>query len=227
MEISLDTYLLCSPNLALGRVGPTGMSLNGDSIVDPVPFFRALAIAYFDRGGESVEWSFRVWRFFASERLAGRFAIMHRTQLPRQGRIKVTVGASGDTEDIYLEDAIVQPSAPQIMGLAVLVQYNVKGGIPSTDVPDPLPSADPAEEEVSFRRGKVPIGSGEDTIEVTFSAPLTGTVIVPKPSVAVPVGQPAIEGKVIVETITTTGFTFELDAATPAAGYELHYTAFS
>jgi hypothetical protein len=226
VEIFLDTYLLCSPNIALGRVGPSGMSLNGDSIVDPVPFFRALAIAYFARGGESVEWQFRVVRLFNTERLAHKFALLHRTQLPRQGRIKVTVGASGDTEDIYLEDAIVQPTAPSIVGTAVVVQYSVKGGIPSTDVPDPLPSTDPEEESVSFRRGKVSIGNGDETVDVTFSAPLAGDLVI-SPRISHVSGEDAIDCELLEDTISADGFSVKLSAATTSANYKLHYTAFA
>lgn len=226
MRILIDTTLLCDPDLPSQCIGPTGLSLQGQAIVDEVAFFRAAALTYFNREGERVEMQFRVQRIFETNRLAERFCLTHRNNVPRQGLLQITVGIGADTEDIYLEDAIVEPSIVSLVGTVVIVQYSIKGGLFTTDVPEPLPSADPEEEEVSFRRGKVAIGNGDNTVAVTFSAPLTTSPAV-NANVITPTGGSPIGCTVIKESITTDGFTANLDASTPNGNYELHYTAFA
>lgn len=226
MRILIDTTLLCDSDASVGQVGPGGLTLNGQSIVDEVAFFRAVALSYFDRGVESVDLQFRVQRSFDSHRLAQKFVFTHRNAVPRQGRLECIVGEGADVESIYLEDCIVQPSIASLEGVAVVVAYAIRGGQFSTDVPEPLPSADPAEDEVSFRRGKVSIASAATSVAVTFSAPLASAPTAITPLVSHASGEDAVDCELLEDTITSSGFSVKLSAATPSANYKLHYTAF-
>lgn len=226
MRILVDTTLLCDPDLPSQCIGPTGLSLQGESIVDEETFFLAVAKTFFERGGESITLQFRVQRIFETHRLAERFFLTHRNNVPRQGVVQFTAGLGSDTEDIYLEDAIVQPSMVSLVGTVVIVQYVITGGQFTTDVPDPLPSADPEEDAVSFRRGSVSIGNGDSTVDVTFSAPLTGAPTTVIPTVSHDLGDDAVDCELLQDTITDSGFSVKLSAATPNANYKLHYIAF-
>lgn len=225
MRILIDTLLLADSALATGCVGPSGLSLNGQSIVDEVAFYRAAALTFFERGGESIDLQFRVQRHFDSARLAEKFVLTHRNDVPRQGRLTCTVGSTGDTEDIFLEDAIVQPSIVGLVGQSVVVNYAIRGGIFSTDVPDPLPSADPEEDEVSFRRGSVAITAAAETVDVVFSSALASAPTTVIPRVSNNTGDDSIDCYLLQDTITASGFTVTLSA--PAGtGQKLHYIAF-
>ena len=226
MRILLDTHLLCDSLLAIGQAGPSGLTLNGESIEDEAAFFRAAAKVYFERGNESVQLQFRVQRTFDTKRLAQKFFFTHRNLIPRQGHVQIEMGEGVDLEDLYLHDALVQPQMVGIEGVCVFVQYTLKGGQFTTDVPEPLPSADPEEEAVSYRRGAVAIASAAGQVDVVFSTPLASPPTTVTPHVSHVTGDDAIDCELLQDTITALGFSVKLSAPAPNANYKLHYSAF-
>jgi hypothetical protein len=226
VEITLGNTLLASPNLALGRVGPWGLALNGEQLVDAVPFFRADVLQVFARGGFGVTLQFSVTHLFASQRAASAFYLQHAGAIPLEGILSLVVGEGDDTETVYLKDAVVQSIAqPPGRGVAVDVQYTIRGGKFTSDVPADLPGEhDDAEGFIVMRRGKVSIDAEATSVEVTFSAPLSAVPIVTA-NVSRPSGSPAIGCAIREDSISTDGFVVDLDAATPDDTYRLHYTA--
>jgi hypothetical protein len=224
--ISLQNTLLCSPNVALGRVGPWGLTLNGEQLVDAVPFFRADVLQVFARGGFGVTLQFGVARMFSSVRAAEAFYLTHSGAIPLEGILTLVCGEGGDTQTVYLEGAVVQSVAQSPhRGTIVDVQYTIRGGKFIGDVPDDLPGeVEPEEEFIVMRRGKVSIAAAATEVEVTFSAPLSAIPIVTA-IVSRPTGSGAIGCAVREDSITTDGFTVDLDAAAPDGTYKLHYTA--
>ena len=226
MRILIDNILLADAEPAAGLT-LSSVSLNGERIVDETTFFRAAARTYFDRGGQGVQLSLGVTREFPSLRLAQRFVLTHHNTVPGQGLIECIVGAGADVESIYLEDAILQPQIVSLEGVAVGINYTIRGGRFSTDTPaEPLPSADPEEEEVSYRRGAPSIASAAEQVDVTFSSPLASPPTTVTPHVSHVTGDEAIDCELLQDTITEEGFSVKLTAPTPNGNYKLHYSAF-
>lgn len=228
MEIYLDSLLLCSPNAALGRIGPLGMSRNGQQIVDDVAFFRAAERTFFARGSRGVQVSFAVEHQFASYLAAEVFFLTWENSVSTSGRLKCVCGVTGSTQDVYLEDCVVETVAqPPGKGVSVTVQYTIKGPKFSTDVPaEPLPSADPEEKEVSFRRGSPSIANAATFLDVSFSSPLASAPTAISVQVSHVSGDDAIDCEIIQDSISTEGFTVNLSAPAPNGNYKLHYLAF-
>ena len=227
MRITIESTLLASSDPAVGRVGPSGLTLNGRQIVDDAEFYQAAAATVFARDNLGTVLQFSVQCLFSTIKAAERFALLHAGEVPRSGVVTAVCGESGDTLDAYLEGAAVEGvSILEVRGTAVRVQYTIRGGVWTSDVPDDLPGeSDETEDFIIMRRGQVTIGNGDDEVDVTFSAPL-GALPSISFNVAVPTGGVAIGGTLLQDTITTNGFTVRLDAATPNGDYVLHYQAF-
>jgi hypothetical protein len=227
VRISLEATILADPSLALGRVGPFGVSLNGQNIIDDAQFFRAAVPSFFERGGNGVTLQFSVERLFSSLKSAEVFLLTHFGALPRSGLITCLCGESGDTQAVYLRNAVLEAVAlPGYQGRSVGVQYTIKGSQFESDIPpDEIPGdPDPGEEDLVTRRSRVAIGSAQSSVVVLFSSALASipTVV---PTISRPAGSPAIEAFLREDSITVNGFTVDLSAATPDATYVLHYIA--
>lgn len=76
----------------------------------------------------------------------------------------------------------------------------------------------------TVQTGNKAIGSGVDTISVTFATPFASapSVIV---SLSRPVGESIIDVNVDQASITTTGFTASLGSTTPDANYKINWIA--
>lgn len=238
MRISIESTLLADPNLAKGRMGPSGLSLNGQQIVEEAQFFLAAAATFFARENAGTVLQFSVERLFSTVGAAEVFILTHQGNLPRRGTVSAVCGL-GESEfsaefggeefrgqAVFLRNAVLESAViTKYEGAAVTVQYTIKGGLWTTDVPPEVPGeTEDAEDFIVMRRGKVPVGSGEHTIAVAFSAPLSGVPVV-KADIIGPTGSDAIGGHVLLDTITNAGFTYKADAATPNDDYELHYIA--
>lgn len=212
--------------LALGIVGPFGLTLNGQQLVDDAHFFRAAAASVFARGNRGSVLQFSVQRLLSGERAAEAFALTHAGSVPTGGLLTIVCGPTGDEQTVYLEDCAVESvQIVECRGLAVRVQYTIKGGLFITDVPPEIPgAADPGEEFIVMRRGKVSIASGVEEKAVVFSSPLSAVPIV-SAVVSRPTGGANVRCTLREDSVTINGFTVDLSAATPDANYKLHYIA--
>jgi hypothetical protein len=226
VRILVDNTLLADSALTAGCVGPSGLTINGESIVDEVAFFRAATVSFFERGGESINLQFRVARNFASARLAEKFALMHRGNVPRQGIVTCVVGTSGDTESLYLEGAIVQPAIGSVIGTSVAVQYTIKGGAFTTDVPDDLPDEPDTEDDfVVRRRGSIQLTAADVGKAVTFSSPLEGAPTIVWAWITRSEGGRDIRAIPNKPSYAAEGFECDFTGAIPDNTYYLEYIA--
>lgn len=229
MRISIVSTLLCDTgNLALGRNGPAGLSLNGQEIIDEADFIGAVARTFWHKGSEGVVLQFGVERSFTTLRQAQKFALLHGGGIPKEGLVTIEVGAGVDTEFVYLRNAVV-PSAQVVSmrGTSVVVQYVIKGPFFESDIPeDEIPGEpEPGEEDLVTRRARVAIAAAQSSVTVIFSGALElvpGAVVV---SMSRPAGSDVIRACVREDSITTNGFIADLSAATPDDTYRLHYIA--
>ncbi len=130
LEITYDGVLLASPDPALGRIGPSGIQLNGQQVVDEVALFRAVEGSFYGRKGQTTELKFRVTAQFASLRLAQEFVFTHQGDLSENGDLAIKCGPTGDTSTATLADAAyASVSIVQVIGLSVVVEYTFRGGL--------------------------------------------------------------------------------------------------
>ena len=219
MRVTYGTAEISSTNLALGRVGPSGISLNGQQIVDAAEFFRAATTTFYGRGVRSVALGFAVDRLFATEAAALRFALTHHNDLEDEGDLLLTL----DAETLSLAGAVLEAVAiERWQGVAVRVRYSFRGSAFATDA-----SALPEPDETMTRSGTPAVADGADTLAVVFSSPLPGVPFVPGGTLMMPTaGGAVIFWSPIEDTITASGFTAQLSGPTPGAGYKLPYQAY-
>lgn len=219
MRITFGTAELASDDLALGRVGPVGLALNGSEIVEAVEFFRAAYTTFIERGGRSQEVSFSVERFFASEARALRFLARHHDELPSAGDLRMTL----DGETLALPDAkLASVGRGEWRGLSCRVNYTLRGSAWSADY-DPLPEPDPA----MTRTGLATVAADALSVAVVFSSPLPAAPQwVPGAVLQMPTaGGDVIFASPIADTITASGLTFALSGPPSSSGYKLPYQA--
>ena len=218
MRITYGDVLLASDNLAKGRVGPVGLSVNGQQIVEQVPLYAIAAAGIFPRGGGSEAVSFAVRRFFATEALAMRFLLLHRADLAASGDLIL----EQDDQVIALEGAaFLNVTREEWRGSALLIRYSFVGAAWSTDIP---PAPDP--DESMIRRGLVDVASGATTVAVVFDTPLPTTPVVQGTVLQMPTaGGDVIFAAPIEDTKTTAGVTYALSGPPSASGYKLPYFA--
>ena len=227
MRILLDNTLLASPSLT--GAPAFGVTLNGRQIVQETDFVRAAVGTLYARGNRTTELAFSTTRLFGSLRRAQKFALTHAASLPTEGAVVVTCGEGADTETVVLEGAVLERAeiVAQI-GSAVVVRYLLRGPDAwSSDIPEDLEGETEAgEDTLVMRRGKVSLASGATSATITFSAVLSTTPAAVSATLSRPTGEPLIGCAVREDTISTSGFTVDLDAPTPSANYKLHYHAF-
>lgn len=216
--------LFGSTYLARGDVESAGgVSLNGQQINVEAQFCRALAATFFARGQRSASFGFYVTRRFNSVREANRFAFEHFSTLPEQDELSLHVGSDADGEWIKFAAAVIDVCSCTPLGTTVTVQYGFRVATVSTDVPPPTVT-EPTDEMI--KRGETAIGAGDDTVNVVFSTPFSGTPIILQPHVELPSsGGDKIFAHVVKSSISAAGFTAVLTAPTPASGYYLAWGA--
>lgn len=216
IQIRFGEYYLASSNVALGRIGPVGLSLNGQELVEVTPLFLAAAAGVFPRGNGSEVLSFAVDRFFSSAEAAGLWLLAHRGQLAAQADLLITMGESGAT---LVDACLEEVRREEWRGSRVRVRYTFRGvewDAPAPPDPEPTPTMN--------RRGTQAIASGATSVTVSFAA-LAGV-----PTVQCTVLMPTAGGDIIfaavrADTITAEGFTADLSGPTPGTGYLLSYRA--
>ena len=209
-----------SIKLSDGVIDPVvGISVNGTQLNDEFQLVRALAAAFVPRGNRSTSINFVVERLFNTERAAQRFVLEHFSLLAQQASLYITIGAVGDTEVVELADAVVDAVPISFRGTSVTIQYSIRGGLPSFGVSPP----GYIEPDSSMIQRKVTaIGSGVDTITVTFDTPF-GSLPVVAVSMQSPASGAAIFAWVRDGSVTTDGFIADLSGETPGTGYKLSW----
>ena len=220
MRIQLANAVLC-----IGAAdGPSGLSLNGQLLLDEEHFYRATAASFFPRGNRSTTLVFAVTRCFGSLREAALHALQLPATVPGSGLLQVTVGEGSDVQTLYLPDCACEYVSPQILGVSVRTTYTLKGGLFTTDVPDTLPGTVDAGGALVMRRASVPIAAGAESVTVTFSAPLSAVPSVVA-SISRPSGSALVSCSVRSDSVTASGFVADLGSPTPDNTYRLDYLA--
>jgi hypothetical protein len=107
---------------------PGAFRLNQRTITDPATFFRAAAMAWFNRGNASVDLGFQVTRQFNSLKDAWVFLTLHANSLAGQDDLVLTCGEGVDVHEITLPDAVLASVSPVPIGVSVTVGYSFQGG---------------------------------------------------------------------------------------------------
>lgn len=202
-----------------GLEGPSGLSVNGDQVIDDAQFFRALATTHYARGNDSTSISFSVEREHASTKAAEVYVLMHRKNLPKEGDCVFYCGAPGDEQEVALIGAVLSTTGGSYLGRSTRLTYTIQGGLPQTDS---IPEGEEIDPEVT-RRGTVSIGNGANTVSVTFSTMAGVPYVVP--TVYCPSGGDSIWATVVDGTVTNSGFDAILSGPTPNGDYKLGYIA--
>lgn len=165
MRITYSNTTLASPSLAIGRVGPLGLSWNGEPIIDVADFFRAALATVYGRGDGPEEFSFSVWAHFTTEAQVLNFCALHRTVLPVQADLTLIDDAA--TVALVMADAIRQVTIGQVIGLSVQVGYRFIGsGFTSEAIPEDL-----EENTDRMKVGKETLTINAEEVTVTFASP--------------------------------------------------------
>lgn len=202
-----------------GLEGPSGLSVNGDQVIDDAQFFRALAATHYARGNDSTSISFSVEREHASTKAAEVYVLMHRKNLPKEGDCVFYCGAPGDEQEVALLGAVLSITGGSYLGRSTRLTYTIQGGLPQTDS---IPEGEEIDPDVT-RRGTVNIPNAATTVSVTYST-MTGAPYVTV-TVYAPSGGDAIFGTVVDGSITSSGFDVILSGPTPTGDYKLGYIA--
>lgn len=202
-----------------GLEGPSGLSVNGDQVIDDAQFFRALASVFYARGNDSTSVSFTVTREHASEKAAEVYVLTHRKNLPKEGDLVFYCGFPGDEQQVALLGAVLAGTSASYLGRTSRLSYTLQAGLPETDS---IPEGEEIDEDVT-RRGKVSIADGASTVSVTFST-MTGTPYVVA-TVYHPSGGDQIFATIQEDSITSSGFSAKLSGPVPSGDYKLGYVA--
>lgn len=213
-SIYYTSSLLASYDPASGCLGPSGLRVNGQQVVDSAGFLRAAAFTYYGRGQKSTEIIFRVERQFSSARALQAFCLSHLIELPKQGDLQFTVGETGDTSEITLEDAVITGfRVLSVRGVSALVEYSFAGGLPTTEdieLPD----------EGNLVKAKViELTAGETSKAVTYDTPFGGGA--PRfvqGQISPPDGGVGFLAFPRDSTRTAEGITFDFTQAVPGSG---------
>lgn len=202
-----------------GLEGPSGLTVNGEQVVDEAQFFRALAATYYARGNDSTEVGFTVSREHGSHKLASVFMLMHRRNVPKEGDLIVYCGDPGDEQQVALIGAVLVSSGASFEGVSSTTTYTIRGGLPQTDE---IPDGEEVDPEVT-RRGTVAIANGATSVSVAFTLMTSAPYVVA--TVYAPNGGDNIFATVVKSSITSTGFDVTLSGPVPDGNYELGYIA--
>lgn len=217
MRIYFANTLLCSADLAGGRVGPVGLTINGQQVNDAAGFFRADAETYYPRT-RSTEVAFRVGRMYSTYEAAQLGASLHFAQLPKQGDLQFFNDAG--TGISKLPSAVVGGvRAVEIRGVGFGLEYQFLGGVLTTEdieIPD---------ESDLVKAGTVDLAEADESEDIAFdedfgSVPRGVTVTLLAPN-----GEPGFPVWVDFSTLTVSGFTVRCGAAVPGSGYKLSWIA--
>lgn len=219
MLITYSSATLASGNLALRRVGPVGITCNGEPVTQVEQLFRADFATVYDRGEGPVTFGFAVLADFDSEAELLAFIATHREALPRQAALNLIDDSS--TVAYVMADACRKVSFGSVRGNSVLVDYSFTG---SRFTGEAVPGlTDPTTDVMKVADAALSIA--DESVAVVFAAAFASAPRFVSCVVAPPAGGLPIYAVPDNSTITTTGFTAKLSAPIPASGYRLRTLA--
>lgn len=209
MRLYFSNTLLCSSSLAGGRVGPSGLQVNGRQANDP--YVLALAETGSLSPGERFrELAFRVATEFGTLEAAEIFAALHFEQLPKQAALTRTTDA--DAPLWQLPDAVLDSVSALQVGQSIFLEYRFTGGaFESEDISLP-------DESDLVKPKVITLSAGEVSKAVTYDSPFATPPRFVQAQLSVPDGGRVFGVVVRESTRSAEGVTFDFDAAVPAAG---------
>lgn len=133
MIVTYGSTVICSSSVAGGRVGPVGIVLDGQSLIDVANFVNAVHTAVFARGRGPRELAFQIQAFFATEADAVAFFLTHEDALALQDDLKIEDDA--ESVSYTMADAAGQARMVRLMGVCVIVEYRFTGAKFTLDSP--------------------------------------------------------------------------------------------
>jgi hypothetical protein len=107
----------------------SGFRVGGTVKVQPDGFPRAEAMVFRDRKNLATSLSFGTTRKFASLVAAAEWALDYDAAKPRSGTLILeTPQAGGGVSRRYMAGAVVQPPGREVIGVSVILTYDVVGG---------------------------------------------------------------------------------------------------
>jgi hypothetical protein len=204
---------------------------NARQVVDEAQFFRAAFATYYPRGNVECSLEFVTQWIFTSTQLAENFVLTVGTFYPMtnadNGVLQCVIGAETPNPiTIYSPSAVLESvEVLNYVGMSVDVRYRLRCQPFQSSIPPNTPSfPNPNVYVYVLQRGNQSIGSGATSGTVTFTTPFSSTPIVTG-SVNQQSGSQGIAGRILQNTITVNGFTFELDAAAPDGSYVFSWIA--
>jgi hypothetical protein len=156
VRISIENYVLVDGSIEW----ELGMVVNGTKVTDEAGLFRALSETFYDRGNKSTSITFSVRKQFGSRRRAEVFQLTHYGEVPGEGRIEFECGDVGDEQTVSIEGGQAVATSVSRKGVDCIVQYQLVGGLPTTDALDPLPTPEEGEDDIVIRRATVALANG-------------------------------------------------------------------
>ena len=121
MRISSATVTLAGVALT-GDVGITGLSINGQTVIDAFALSGAAAGQVHDRGGAMMRVQFTAVREFASDTLLEQFALSHFGTLTKSGALVFTVSGTSYTASTAAVESV---SIGEPVGLLLPITYSI------------------------------------------------------------------------------------------------------
>ena len=228
MRIAFNSILLAADDGFLCT--PRGLGLNGQVLVQPVEYPRALYTQFLARGNRSVDFTFAVERFFDSAGDAAFFELTHQNDLPDTASLIVQCGDDSSL-NVKLPGAVVQAvgfAAGSLVGKSLVVTYRFLGGAFSATAdiiaggPDDQTSYYP-EWGLFMKKGIITLITGQTSVVVNFDNAASSNPVVSK-NIDPPAGGSPIACS-LDGNATTGGFTVKFDAPIPGPGYVLSWSA--
>lgn len=219
MSIRFASTILATPSVAAGRIGPSGITLNGQPVADIWQAVGADYATVFGRGDGPVELGFSVTRLFSSEAAMLTFVGTHREALPNQDDLYWTDEA--ESVALLLEDALREVRFSALTARSVRVDYKFTG---SRFVTDDVPEA-PTDSD-TVKAGIEDLSVDDATKAIAFPVAFASAPRFVDAKVVVPTaGDDGFDAWPVESSITAAGFTVKLGALVPAAGYKLRWMA--
>lgn len=195
----------------------SGLSVDGQALIQQTAVVRAVAQILRYRGNETVSVTFTTVQEFSDIPTAEVFALTNFSSLVKQGVATFYAGTgSGDAVTTSAANAVLKDARYRQIGASIWVTYHlIVGTIATASPPDVIPPSTGQMTEVFA----VALNPGDTTWAVTFGTAFTSTPFIPLPSVNAGVGGAQIFAT--ITGITLTGCSGVLTAPIPDTGYVL------
>lgn len=218
MLVSFAGTLLVDPSSRMfGRT-----EISGANVVDVAELAQAAAPAIFDRGNLTNTIKITQNDVGAYDTFeAAQFDFLTITSgFPKSGILTFTTGEAGESNrTVTFGNCVVQSIQPVMNGVNLSLVYTFICGEATAGDPPSIVTVSP----LNVQKIDVPISNGATSVVVVFDTPFaSGHVPVVNADVDIPTtGGVQIFGRVIKDTVSETGFTYELAGTIPTTGYRL------